>query len=622
MANPYYILYNPPTFNFMDLFGKCAHPNDLLSFSSGQDADCIDATNYLHYLEHDSAMHRRGMADALAIECYTLDYIGHMIARCGANAKIILADGKRRTLHHIIRTEGDRPSAVFITAMSANFPAAVATALALNHGKVPVIFGGIHVSTCKADVGEFLLKHVPFPQLIAQVHGPADTSNITQILEDLGAGRLKETYTGRCSLEDGIWGYDNVVPLPPHRLELLRKIPLVGNVMVRKVCINTAAPYIGCPFSCRFCSISTLPKGQRSFSVRDPGDFINELKSHQRKGINSRNRFFLFVPDNLLLGAKKLDEILDRMIAERLVINFATQISIEVATQDRLLRKLRQAGATHFFIGFESLDVRNLDYIGKNVLREIKTSGKSVAEYYRRQIRKIQSFGISIHGAFIFGLPYDYFNNMHDHSGVDVARFCIENHIGLQPSVLTDLPGSLNFQESQQSKRYLYGKQGSWEYLVGLCTADLGETNRIPFDALHKSPLLPSYMAYEAIEKVGARRYALKSSVIAMLKAMLRPTRNGAASVKGRLEDGFWAFASQISVSLYKDHTLMLSRTSNGNRGVFERLYSAEQNPQIKKLFGRWVLQFMERSDGTMPQERLTVSDKTIKNSLRQRCRH
>jgi hypothetical protein len=595
MAIPYYILYNPPTFNFMDLFGKCAHPNDLLSFASGLEADRIDGSNYFEYLKIKSTMLRSGMADALAIECHTLDYIGQMIAHCGAKEKIILADGKRRTLQNIIQTEGGRPSAVFITATSTNFPAAVATALALNHGKVPVVIGGIHVSTCQADVGQFLMQHAPFPQLIAQVHGPADADNITQILNDLNTGRLKRRYTGRRSLQDGMWGYDNVVPLPPHRLELLRKIPLVGNLIVRKVRINTAAPYIGCPFSCRFCSISTLPKGQRSFSARDPGDFVKELKSHQKEGVNSRNRFFFLVPDNLLLGGKRLDEILDRMIAERLTINFATQISIEVASQDRLLRKLRQAGATHFFIGFESLDIRNLEYVGKHVLSDIKTSGKSVARYYRQQIRKIQRFGISIHGAFIFGLPYDYFNNLHDHTGVDVARFCIENHIGLQPSVLTDLPGSLNFEESQKAKRYLYGKQGTWEYLVGLCVADLGETNRIPFDTLHQSPLLPGYLAYEAIERVGARRHALKSSVIAMLKAMARPSLNGRACLKGRLEDGFWAFVSQLSISLYKDHTHMLSRSGSGNTGVFERLYSKEQNPHIRKLLGPWVMQFIER---------------------------
>jgi hypothetical protein len=595
MANPYYILYNPPTFNFMDLFGKCTHPNDLLSFSSGRHVDRINETNYLEYLEIIYNMQRGEMADALAIECHTLDYIGNMIARCGAKERIILADGKRRTLQQIIQTEGGKPAAVFITSMSANFPSAVSAALALNHGKIPVIIGGIHVSTCQTDVAEFLLKYVPFPQLISQVHGPADSNNITQILKDLGSGRLKKTYSGKTSLEDGIWGYDNVLSLPLHRLEHLRKIPLIGNLMVRKLRINTAAPYIGCPYSCRFCSISTLPKGKRSFSIRDPGDFVEELKAHQKEGVNSHNRFFFLVPDNLLLGGKKLEEILDRIISERVIINFATQISIEVASQDRLLRKLRQAGATHFFIGFESLDIRNLEYIRKHVLREIKISRESVPEYYRKQIRKIQRYGISIHGAFIFGLPYDYFNNMHDHTGIDVARFCVENHIGLQPSILSDLPGSLNFEESQKAKHYLYGKQGSWDYLVGLCVADLGEPNRIPFDSLHKSPLLPCYLAYEAINKVGARRYALKNSIIAMLKAMIHPSLNGAASLKNRFEDGFWAFASQISVSLYKDHTQMLGHSCNGNRGIFERLYRREQNPQIKKLFGRWVSQFFDR---------------------------
>ncbi len=595
----YCILYSPPTFNFMDQYGRISHPNQLLSFLSGKNVKNINKNNFLEYLQFDLGKQRKGMADALAVECNTLDYIGNMIAKCGFNGKIVLADGKRRTIRQIIKSEGEKPAAVFITAMSANFPSALTAALALNHGKIPVIIGGIHVSTSPADVSDFLRKHAPFPPLIAEAHGPADSKIMTRILDDLASGHLQQSYTGHTTLEDGVWGYDNVICLPSHQLAQLRKIPLVGPLLVRKMRINTAAPYIGCPYRCRFCSISTLPRDQKALRVRDPEDFVSELKGYQKQGVNSHNRLFLFAPDNLLLGGRKLEEILDRIISERLTVNFAAQISIDVADRTSLLRKLRQAGATHFFIGFESLDLRNLEYINKNVVNQIKKSRQSVAAYYHRQIRKIQKFGISIHGAFIFGLPHDYFNGKHDHTGIDVAEFCIRNHIGLQPSILTDLPGSLNFQESQKEGRYLYGRQGSWEYLVGLCLADLGETNRVPFESLQKSPLLPCYLAYEAIERVGARRYAMKNAMITMLKAMAHPSRNGACSLKGRLEDGLWAFVSQISVSLYKDHAYLLGHSNNGNRGVFERLYGREQNPHIKKMLGPWVSQFFDRRDIT-----------------------
>ncbi len=588
----YYILYGPPTFDFMDQFGQISRPDELLSVLCAKDARHIDEGNYLEYLRFDQNKQRKGMAEALAMECYTLTYVANMLAKCGIRDRIILADGKRRTLERIIADAGAKPAAVFITAMSSNFPSAVAAALALNHGKIPVVIGGIHVSTIPEDVSIFLRPYVPYPHLIAQAIGPADSHSTSAILNDLETGRLADTYRGQTSLENGSWGHANVVPMPALQLENLRKIPLIGGLLVRKIRINTAAPYLGCPFNCRFCSISTLPKSQRDFSVRDPLDFINELKEFQKEGLSAHNRFFLLLPDNLLLGGKKLEKMLDLMIEQGLKINFAAQISIDVADHPDLLRKLRRAGATHFFIGLESLDLRNLEYIGKHIVREIKKENISVADFYRAKLKKIHRYGISVHGAFIFGMPHDYFNSLHDHTGIEVADFCIENHIGLQPSVLTDLPGSINFRESQMDGGYLYGKQGSMEYLVGLCVADLGETNRIPFDSLHQSPLLICYLAYEAIHRVGARRHALANAAVAMGRAMLHPSLNGTASLKGWIEDGLWAAASQLAVGLYKDHAELIVYSHKGLKGIAERLYHLEKNASIKQLLGPWAAQF------------------------------
>lgn len=592
MPNRYYIVYNPPTYNFMGRYGKIQRSIELVSYLCGLDHHLIDEDNYLDYLQFDSGKQRKGMAETLGIDCYTLSYVANQIANCDPAAKVILADGKRKTLPEIIEAQRAKPSAIFMTVISANFPAAVAASFPLNFAKIPIIIGGIHVSTSLDDISQYLRNHVPYPKLISQVIGPGDTNCIRQILNGVNSGHLKESYFGNTSIENGVWGNDQVVPMAPLKLLNLNKIPLFGKKMADKIQINSIAPFIGCPFRCNFCSISTLPNAQKALVIRDSKDFIDELAHHQRKGADSMNRFYFFLPDNLLLGGNSLEEILDRLVASSVKINFAAQISIDIANRPSLLTKLRRAGATHFFIGLETLDMRNLEYIGKHITADIKKKNISVREYYQRQLKKIHKSGISVHGSFIFGLPYDYFNDLDDHTGVDVARFCIENHIGLQPAMFSDLPGSINFNESQRKGGYLYGPQGSLEYLVGLCLADLTETNRVPFDSLKKSPLLLCYMAYYAIQHVGATNVAVKNALYAMINSFFHPTSNGVRSLKDRLLDGFWAVVSQLTVSLYKEHAEMIAYSNDATKGSFERLLSMETDPAVKNKLGDLATQF------------------------------
>ncbi len=587
----YYIMYNPLAFNLMDKVGQGGFgPVDMLAYLSGRDAHELNEQTYLDFLRFDLEKERQGVLDHWAMDSYSCQYVGNQIARADSDAKVVLADGKRRTLVEAIEAECGKPAAVFITTISSSFPTAVAASIALNHSRIPVVIGGVHVSSRQEDVEIFIRKNVPHPELVSEVRGPGDSQVVGKILSDLKNGALKREYSGRVTIEDGVWGASNVVVLPKLKPHFFKKVPLIGRRLAEITRVNVIAPYLGCPYSCKFCSMSSLPREQRRFIARSAEDFVEELRAYQKGRAKLGNRFFLFLPENLILGSKRLEEILDRLIASDLRVNYAAQISIEVADNERLLGKLRRSGATHFFIGLESLDIRNLESIGKHAVGAIKRSSLSVREYYARQLRKIMRYGISVNGSFMFGLPYDYFNSPEEHSGRDAAEFCIKEKIGVQATCLSDLPGSDNFTESQSNGTYLYGEQGSMDYLLAMCTCDLSESNRVPPDSLRNSPLVVAYMVYDTIQRVCSKLGRV--SWYAAKNAWSHPTRNGRTSLWQRANDSFGAIAFQMGIGTFKEVADSLARSRNGTRGYFERLYEMEENAEVRAMFEGWVRRF------------------------------
>jgi hypothetical protein len=593
--DPYYLVYIPPTFNLMDLLDDCPNLLDIISHLTNLDASNLSAKNYLDFLKFDLTKERENIIEVFGLESMATEYIANQIAKADPAAKIILADGKRRTLKETIAKRG-QPKAVFLTSVSTNFPSAAAAALVLNFAKIPVVFGGIHVSTAPDDLDHYLRKIAPHPKLISQVRGAGDSPTILKVVKDLKKATLKPEYLGFKTIEDQTWGNKRIDRMPLMKLRLSKKIPFVGEIISNHFRINTAAPYLGCPYACKFCSISSLPKKQRKLVARSAKDFVDELESWQKDGVNLNNRFFLFLTDNILLGGQRLEEILDEMIRRRLRINYLAQISMEIADNEKLLTKLRASGASMFFIGLESLNLKNLGFVGKRIVPDIRKSGLSVPDFYSQQIKKIQSFGISVIGSFIFGLPNDYFHSLKDHSAAEVAQFCRENRIGIQPSCLTDLPGSFNFKKSQKEGTYLYDKQGSAKYLPALCANDLAETNRIPPLSLKKSPLIVSFLAYFAACQVGSTQNGLRSGLFMASKAWQHPTENGRLLFRERVNDVLIGAISQLGAGLYKDFSNRLFYSRENYRGIVERLYDQEKSPEVKKIFKDFVQKYRHSS--------------------------
>jgi len=589
----YYIMYDPTTVDLMNKIGVNDFTvADVVEYLTGKKLEMCNEDNYTAFLTFNTNLLRKGMLEQMAIEPYKAYYIANQICRADQDARVILADDTRKSIGQIIAEEGKKPVAVFMSLISSTFPTACATTLILNKVNIPVVMGGIHVSTSSHDIDLYLKNLLSHPEIVTQVIGAGDLETIKNILSDIAHSSLKKEYHGNIPIEDGVWGSERVIELPRVTPRVRDKFPVIGPILSRIIETNVTTPFLGCPFSCSFCSISSFPEERRKFTSRSADDFTRELLEKQKNGATFKNRFYFISPDNLLFGGKRLHDVLDKMIASPLRINYAAQISIEVADSDKLLEKLRLSGASHFFIGLESLDIRNLEFVGKNIVAKIKKEKTTVEDYYASRIKKIQDHGISVHGAFMFGMPYDYFNSLEDHSGKRIIEFCKKNKIGIQPTCLSNLPGSLDFIKGLKSDELIYGNPGSMDYFCSLTIADLTESNRRIPDSLFNSPLVTFYMLYDTMEKIGSYISALHIAFGMARKAWNVHSSKGATSFKDRVVDTFAGIGFQLGASAYFELYKELAYSTEWLQGTFERLYEREKNPTVKKIFQKYVKNF------------------------------
>lgn len=109
----------------------------------------------------------------------------------------------------------------------------------------------------------------------------------------------------------------------------------------------------GCPFECEFCDvIQYLGRKQR---WKEPPQVTRELDVLHRLGY----RAVFFADDNLTVMRRRTKALLEHLVAwnaarqpERM--SFTTQVSIDIARDEEMLRLLRLAGFDNLFIGIET----------------------------------------------------------------------------------------------------------------------------------------------------------------------------------------------------------------------------------------------------------------------------
>ncbi|PLX50375.1 MAG: B12-binding domain-containing radical SAM protein [Desulfobulbaceae bacterium] len=290
--------------------------------------------------------------------------------------------------------ESITPDLVVISAMTPLAPRGYEIAAIFRARGIQVIMGGIHASNMPDEAA----RHVD-----SVVIGEADEI-WGNILEDAENNRLKPTY------RQDEYTRMEIIPTANRTIYPKKKYFFENMIQTTR----------GCPYKCEFCTVTSFFGG--TYRPRPVARVIDEVRSLSRQA-----GYIFFVDDNLVAHKAHTNALLDELKNYRL--RWVCQAPITIAKNADMLRKMMEAGCHGIFIGFESLNSKNIEVMGKK---------QNTVSFYEEAIRRIHDMGIGVYGSFVFG--YD-----HDSPAVFDQYLEFANRTGIDGAflpVLTPFPGT------------------------------------------------------------------------------------------------------------------------------------------------------------------------------------
>lgn len=224
-----------------------------------------------------------------------------------------------------------------------------------------VVMGGYHITTIPQDAAG---------QADILVRGNAEGVWAT-MLGEIAAGTHENEYIGEVCMDYG----------QPDRsiyADKLKKYLPISLVEIGR----------GCYHSCEFCSIHSYY--QKHYIHRKIEDIVTDIK-------NCDNRVFFFVDDSIFSNKDFAKELFREVT--KLNIIWVTQVTLDIARDEELLRLMKQSGCELILIGFESIDPDNLKQMNKDW--SLKLGERDAL------VQRIHDNGISIYASFVFGFDHD-----------------------------------------------------------------------------------------------------------------------------------------------------------------------------------------------------------------------
>lgn len=226
----------------------------------------------------------------------------------------------------------------------------------------------------------FTTEYEEFDGVDHFVLGEAEVT-LAPFLADLAAGQAKHVYNSEERPDI------NRTPIPLWSLANMKHYSSMAVQYSR-----------GCPFDCEFCDITVL--NGRKPRTKDTVQMVNELESLYQSGW--RDSLFI-VDDNFIGNKKKLKEELLPAVIEwsrkrKFPFNLLTEVSINMADDDELMRLMTEAKFKTVFVGIETPSDESLAECNKQQNR-----GRDLLA----SVRKIQNHGMEVRGGFIVGFDSD-----------------------------------------------------------------------------------------------------------------------------------------------------------------------------------------------------------------------
>ncbi|MFZ1071911.1 MAG: radical SAM protein [Verrucomicrobiia bacterium] len=287
--------------------------------------------------------------------------------------------------------------------------------------KIPVVMGGITVSSLPEEAG----KHCS-----SIVIGEGEPLWPT-VLRDFERGELKPIYAPSKEFD--------LADAPMPRFDLL------DPDKYNRLTVQTSR---GCPHRCEFCASSILLTPR--YKVKPVEKVIAEIR--EIKKIWPRP-FIEFADDNSFVHREHYKKLLRALAKEKL--RWFTEADVRVADDNELLGLMRDSGCQQVLIGLES--PRRTSLCGMELKSDWKLRQQ---DFYREAIAKIQSYGITVNGCFILGLDGDT-RDVFD----DVLDFVRDSRLyEAQVTFMTAFPGTPLYARLKREDRVI--RDRAWE----LCT--------------------------------------------------------------------------------------------------------------------------------------------------------